>query len=291
MSNINNSFFHRKEEPEAGTLYLVGTPIGNINDFSPRAKKILENVSIIACEDTRRTRKLLKMSNISNQLISFHKHNLKQRGPNLLRQLANGESVALVSDAGLPLISDPGESLVNSFRDQGGEIISIPGPCAALNALITSGLDCSSFIFEGFLPRKNKEFLIKLEEIASQKRTIIIYESPHRLINLLEALSNTLQNGRRIHIAREMTKKYEEHIFGDIKEILDFFKGKKPLGEFTIIIEGVDLKEELALDENALRSELKELIKLGLSNKNASIYLSQKTGLPKRDLYKLIKNN
>ena len=176
---------HKSQEPESGVLYIVGTPIGNLNDLSNRALNILKNVSLIACEDTRQTRKIMSSYKFSNNLISFNKHNSLSKIPKIIQVLNIGKSIALVSDAGMPSICDPGEDLVSHVRSNGLKVICIPGPCAAITALVSSGLPSSKFIFEGFLPKKKNERKEILFEIMRSQKTTIVYESPHRFKKLL----------------------------------------------------------------------------------------------------------
>ena len=208
-------------EPCPGTLYLVGTPIGNLSDLSPRAKSILKNVSLIACEDTRRSIQLLKRIESKVPLLSYHKHNFKSRQSQLLDILESEGNIALISDAGLPGINDPGEELVHAARLNGFEVICIPGPCAATTALVISGLPSERFCFEGFLPKKKSLRKKRLEDISQEHRTTVIYESPHQLIKLLEDLSISCGKERPILIARELTKRYEESIGNTIEEVLE----------------------------------------------------------------------
>ena len=203
---------HRDKEPEKGVLYLVGTPIGNLNDISPRAINILQNVSLIACEDTRQTIKIMNKFNISNNLISFNKHNSLNKIPGILDHLNDEKSIAIVSDAGMPSICDPGEDIVKAVKLAGFDVICIPGACAAITALISSGMPSSSFIFEGFLPKRKVNEKKILQEISTNEKTTIVYESPHRLKKLLRELFEFCGGEREIEVARELTKKYEEHI-------------------------------------------------------------------------------
>ena len=189
--NNNSLLSHRGEEPEKGILYIVGTPIGNINDISQRALNILQNVSLVACEDTRQTKKILNKFNISNKLISFNKHNSLMKIPKIVKNLKEGKSIAIVSDAGMPGICDPGEQLVKNARLAGHNVVCIPGPCAAITALVSSGLPSSKFIFEGFLPKKKVEREKILFEISKNTKTTIIYESPHRINKLLKELKKS----------------------------------------------------------------------------------------------------
>ena len=191
-----------RSEPCPGTLYIVGTPIGNLGDLSPRAKSILKKVSIIACEDTRRSGQLMKTIESKVPLLSYHKHNFKSRQSQLLELLENNKSIALISDAGLPGINDPGEELVKVVRNNHYEIICVPGPCAATTALVISGLESKRFCFEGFLPKKQNIRKKRLKDISQEERTTVMYESPHKILKLLEDLSIFCGKDRPIQIAR-----------------------------------------------------------------------------------------
>ena len=278
---------HRSKEPESGVLYLVGTPIGNLNDISPRALNILQNTDFIACEDTRETKKIIQKYGISNKLISFNKHNSLKKSIKIISDLKNGKSIALVSDAGMPSICDPGEDLVNKLRHNGLEVICIPGPCAALTALVSSGMPSSKFIFEGFLPRKKQEKEKILSEISNSEKTTIIFESPHRLRKLLEELKAYCGGEREIHVSRELTKKFEEHICSNISEVIKIFENKKIIGEFTIVISGTTIVRKSSFDEIKIRKDLHELVAAGLSLSAASKYLSKKEKISKNIIYKL----
>jgi len=278
---------HRNKEPESGVLYIVGTPIGNLSDTSFRSLDILNKVDLIACEDTRQTRKLMSKYKLNNNLISFNKYNSLNKIPKIIQQLESGKSIALVSDAGLPGISDPGEDLVKTLRLKGLEIICIPGPCAALTALVASGLPSSKFIFEGFLPKKKIDRDKLLIEISKNTKTTIIFESPHRLNKLLEDLEFYCGKKREIHIARELTKKYEEHLRTNIETSRSYFNNKKIVGEFTIILKGLDNTSPETYDKNALKKDLFDLINAGLSLSSAAKYLSKKENLPKNMIYNL----
>ena len=284
--NNNFSLSHRKEEPENGILYIVGTPIGNLNDISRRALNILENVSLVACEDTRQTKKIMNKFNISNKLTSFNKHNSSIKIPNIVKDLKEGKSIAIVSDAGMPGICDPGEDITRKVKSEGIDIICIPGACAAITALVSSGLPSSTFVFEGFLPKKQNDRNKTLHEISKNEKTTIIYESPHRLKKLLKELSVYCGGDREIMVARELTKKFEEHIGHRIDDAIDFFKDKEIIGEITVILKGIDKKMSI-LNESDLRKDLKELINAGLSLSAASKYLAKKNGLKKGFIYNL----
>ena len=284
----NNSLLsHRTEEPENGTLYIVGTPIGNLNDISPRAINILKNVSLIACEDTRQTKKIMKKFIISNNLISFNKHNSLNKIPRLVKDLKEGKSIAIVSDAGMPGICDPGEDIVRIVRSEGLDVICIPGACAAITALISSGMPSSSFVFEGFLPKKKSDREKIITDINKREKTTIVYESPHRLNRLLKELSEVCGGEREIEVARELTKKFEEHISNNIDNVINYFEGKEVIGEITIVIKGINKKRNSDVNEYDLKRDLKELIKAGLSLSAASKYLAKKNGLNKSVIYSL----
>ena len=284
----NNSLLsHRDQEPESSTLYIVGTPIGNLNDISPRAINILKNASLIACEDTRQTRKIMNKFQISNNLISFNKHNSLNKIPRILQEMREGKSIALVSDAGMPGICDPGEDIVKAAKNSGLNVICIPGPCAAITALVSSGISSSSFIFEGFLPKKKTEREKILLEISKNEKTTVLFEAPHRLKRLLEELSEFCGRDREIMVARELTKKYEEHIGNDIEKVISFFAEKEIIGEITIVIKGNNTKINLEFDESNLKKELIELVNAGLSLSAASKYLAKKNSIKKSLIYNL----
>ena len=286
--NNNSLLSHRKEEPENGNLYIVGTPIGNLNDISYRALNILKNVSLIACEDTRQTKKLMSKYKFSNNLISFNNFNFIKKIPIILNELNLGKSVALVSDAGMPGICDPGEELVRDAKCNGINIICIPGPSAALTALVSSGFSSSKFIFEGFLPKKLSERKIILFEISKNEKTTILFESPHRLKKLLKELKVYLGGEREMQLYRELTKIFEEHVGNTINEVNEYFEDKEVLGEITLVIKGVKKKNKtLDFDEFYLKKELNELIKAGLSLSQASKYLARKNNLKKSVIYNM----
>ncbi len=220
-----------------GILYLVATPIGNLSDISVRACKILESVDLILCEDTRTTGLLLHHFNIKKPLQSFHSANENKKSSGFADLLVSGKSVALVSDAGTPLISDPGFPLVRDAIQKGIRIEGIPGPSALINALVLSGFSCEPFSFYGFLPEKEKKRKDLLSETVSEKKTIIFYESPYRILRALKDLSEIF-GSRRISVAREMTKKFEEVVRGTAAEVLQHFENKTPKGEFVIVVEG-----------------------------------------------------
>ena len=279
---------HKKKEPESGYLYIVGTPIGNLSDLSYRAVNILKNVSLIACEDTRQTAKIMSKFDLKNNLISFNKHNSFNKIPKIIMDLKDMKSIALVSDAGMPSICDPGEDLVKEARSNEINIVCIPGPCAAITALVSSGLPSSKFTFEGFLPKKQSERGKILLEISRNEKTSIIFESPHRLIKLLYELKEYCGGDRQIRVSRELTKKFEQHIGDNIYEVINFFHDREVLGEITVVIEGRNKsKNNTPSDNFQIKRDLNDLTTAGLSLSAASKYLAKKNNIPKSIIYNL----
>ena len=287
--NNNNLLSHRGQEPQGGVLYLVGTPIGNLSDFSFRAENILRNVFLIACEDTRQTKKILNKFEIKNKLISFNQHNTKDKVPMIMSFLKEGKSIAIVSDAGLPTISDPGEELVKNIREEGFDAVCIPGPCAALTALVSSGLPTTKFIFEGFLPKKQIQREKILLEISQNHKTTILYESPHRLLRLLNELKVYCGGNREIIVARELTKRFEEHIGPNIDQAIKAFEDKEVIGEFTIVIKGIVQEKIQSINILEIKKELNELVNIGLSLSSAAKFIAKRNNLPKNKVYNLYK--
>ena len=285
--NINSPSSHRTPEPESGVLYLVGTPIGNLNDISTRALNILKNVSLIACEDTRQTKKIMSRFEISNKMISFNKHNSLNKIPKIINNLKEGQSVAIVSDAGMPSICDPGEDLVQNAKINSIDIVCVPGPCAAITALISSGYSASRFVFEGFLPKKKIERERILKEISKNEKTTIIFESPHRLNQLLNELKEYCGGDREVNISRELTKKFEEHISNNLDNVSTLLKGKEIIGEITVVLKGIERNKIPEINESIVKKELHELINAGLSLSSASKYLAKKKNLSKNIIYNL----
>ena len=289
--NLNILSSHKTQEPESSVLYIVGTPIGNLSDLSFRALNIFRNVSLIACEDTRLTKKIMNKFKFKNNLISFNKNNSQIKIPRIINDLNSGKSIALVSDAGMPSICDPGEDLVREARSKGINIICIPGPCAVTTALVSSGLPSSKFIFEGFLPKKKSEREKLLLEISKNDKTTILFESPLRLKNLLDELKEHCGGEREIIVLRELTKKFEEHIGNHIEQVIKHFKSKEVKGEITIVIKGINkTKKNEEFNELELKKELQYLIKAGLSVSAASKYLAMKNNLKKRIIYDMYTN-
>lgn len=234
------------EKPEhSGILYIVGTPIGNLGDMSPRAVDILQHAGLIACEDTRTSGQLLKHFDISAQTTSFHQHNEHKKTAALVDKLRAGVSVALISDAGMPALSDPGFLLTRAAHQQGIPVIAVPGPFAGVTALAASGLPSDRFIFEGFLPQK-KGRKTRIEELRDEKRTVIYYESPYRVVKLLEELSGILGPDRLCAVCRELTKMFEEVKRGRLGDLLDDYRSRPKIkGEFVVITAGADYTEEV----------------------------------------------
>ena len=269
----------------SGVLYLVATPIGNLGDFSPRAVETLKSVDFIAAEDTRVTVKLLNHFNIRKPLISYFEHNRAQSGEKILRRLLDGESVALVSDAGMPAVSDPGEDLVRLCAGVNVPVIVIPGPCAAVSALAASGLSTQRFTFEGFLSTSNKSRREHLESLRDEKRTMIIYEAPHKLTATLEDLKTVFGGSRRLSLCRELTKLHEEVIRSTIDGALELYSSIPPKGEYVLVIEGrpEGLSPEMTLEQALERVGLYR--GEGKSLKQAAKLAAEDTGYSKNELY------
>lgn len=286
--NIKTLSSHKSQEPESKVLYIVGTPIGNLKDISLRALDILKNVSLIACEDTRQTKKLLNNYEFTNNLTSFNKQNSIFKIPRIIEDLNSGKSVALVSDAGMPVICDPGEELIKIARSKGINIICIPGPSAVTTALVSSGMPSSKFTFEGFLPKKKSEREKVLLDISKSEKTSILFEAPHRLKDLLKDLKSYIEKGREIQVFRELTKKFEEHVGNNIDDLINYFEKKQVLGEITLVINGVDKpKKNSNFNKFELKKELIDLIDAGLSLSQASKYLAKKNNLTKSIIYNM----
>lgn len=283
--NIQKSF----EETEKGSLYVVPTPIGNLEDMTYRALKTLESVDFIAAEDTRNTRKLLNHFDISTSLISYHEHNESAREELLLKKLTEGESFAIVSDAGMPAISDPGQNIVRSAMENDFKVVVLPGANAALCALIGSGLPTNEFYFYGFLPRKKKEKEAELVRLKNLQATLLFYESPHRLKDTLKVMKKVL-GMRNAAIARELTKRFEEYIRGTMDELIAWSEENGPRGEFCIVVDGSkeagnsDVSEwwqDLSM-KNHVTSYME---KKHYSSKEAIKQVALDRNVPKREVY------
>jgi len=270
-----------------GKLYLVGTPIGNLDDMTMRAIKTLQTVDWIAAEDTRHTGKLLHHFEVRTPQISYHEHNSHSRVPELVAMLAAGKSIALVTDAGMPGISDPGYELVCACIAASITVIPIPGVTAGITALTASGLPTLQFVFEGFLPIDPQSRRSRLDALQTEPRTIVLYEAPHRLIRTLEDLAASLNGDRQVVIARELTKLHEEFWRGDLTNSIEHYTNRAPKGEFTLILAGASEVAPPTWTEAQLQSELRAIMADGMSRSEASRHLADLTKLPRRQLYQL----
>lgn len=268
-----------------GILYLVATPIGNLEDLTQRALRVLREVDLIAAEDTRQTRKLLDHYRIETPLISYHEHNKLKRLERLRQALEKGD-VAMVSDAGTPGLSDPGYLLVRYALDAGYQVSPIPGPSAPIAALVASGLPTDSFIFVGYLPRRRVERLRMVKELSQERRTMLAFEVPHRLLRSLEDMEATFGGGRPIVVCRELTKVHEEILRGTLSEIREHFTEVAPRGEFTLVIGGVTGGERW--DKALVKRALDERMARGLNPSEAAREVAAESGWPRREVYRLI---
>ena len=272
-------------------LYLVGTPIGNLSDLSPRALEVLSFVDAIACEDTRRTGLLLSKFDIKKKLISYHEHNRSQKSPILISMLESGMNLALVSDAGMPCISDPGEELVRDCSLKNLPIQVIPGPVAGISALALSGLDSKRFFFEGFIPSEGKERKERLQELVYHRNTFILYEAPHRILRTLEDLASIGLGERDIAICRELTKKYEEVLRLKVSQAIEHYQKTPPKGEFVLVIAGGDppRKEETRiLTQEEREARVHKLISENYSTKEISQLLAIEWGDSRKNIYSFV---
>lgn len=270
-----------------GKLYVVGTPIGNLGDLSPRAVEALSAVDFIAAEDTRVTMKLLNHFDIKKEMVSYFEHNKRERGEYICSRIANGESCALVTDAGMPAISDPGQDLVALCHEMGLEVESVPGPTAFATALAISGMESGRFTFEGFLSVNKKSRREHLEEIKDEKRTLIFYEAPHKLSNTLQDLYKVLGN-RQLAIVREITKIHEQVIRTTLPNACEQYADNKLKGEIVLIIEGKKAEQtsDLTLDDAV--NTAKQLVEKGMSVNNAAKEVASQTPFKKGDIYKAL---
>jgi 16S rRNA (cytidine1402-2'-O)-methyltransferase len=280
---------------QQGILFLCATPIGNLEDITLRVLRVLREVDLIAAEDTRHTRKLLSHYDIHTPVVSYREQNRRQMGRHLLNLLVAGQKIALVSDAGMPGISDPGEELVSLSISRGIPVVPLPGPSAALAALVASGLPTSSFCFEGFLPAAAGARRRKLQELKGERRTIIFYEAPHRLLESLSDMADIFGE-RQIAVARELTKKYEEIWRGTLPRAVEHFRLHSPRGEFTLVVAGAREGEAAGTgDESWQRLSLKEHVALlqvqGMDKKAAIREVARLRGMSRRDVYNLVVRN
>ena len=282
MMNRQKSF-----ESNAATLYLVPTPIGNLQEMTPRALDVLKNVSVVAAEDTRNTKKLLMAYGIDTPLISHHEHNQETSIPKIIERLSNHEDVAVVSDAGYPLVSDPGQKLVQTTIENGFNVVSVSGANAAMNALVASGLSCYHYLFYGFLENKSAKRKKQLEQIKEIPYTIVFYEAPHRIEDTLKDMLDVLGN-RKMCLARELTKVHEEFIRGTVSEVLEVASSCK--GEMVIVMEGFSKDEEI-FDMNAAIKKVDSYINAGMRAKEAIQTAAKELGCKKNELYEAYHKN
>lgn len=266
-------------------LYIVGTPIGNLGDMTPRAVETLSRCDFVAAEDTRVTGGLLHKFGISKPMLSYHEHNRAQSGPGIWERLLSGQEGALVTDAGMPVISDPGEELVAGCVERGIPVVLIPGPCALIGALALSGLPAGRFCFEGFLSTAAKSRHEHLNSLKAEPRTMVFYEAPHKLLSTLRDLLSALGD-RRVSVSREMTKLYEETVRGTLSSLLAHFSSVPPKGEFVLVVDGAPPPPPP--DVRRAESLAKAYISEGMSLRDAARRASSETGYPRRELYGLL---
>jgi 16S rRNA (cytidine1402-2'-O)-methyltransferase len=268
-----------------GTLYVVATPIGNLGDISARALEVLRSVAVVAAEDTRVTRVLWTRFDIDTPLVSYHAHSGAGRTADLLARLDGGEDVALVTDAGTPLVSDPGDELVAAWAEQGGEVVPVPGASAVLAALVASAIPSPRWGFEGFLPRKGRERRERLARIARDDRATVIFEAPARAARTLHDLAAACGDGRRAALARELTKLHEEVRRGTLAELAQGAEAVPPKGEVVIVVAGADEAAVAAVSLEASRARVERMVAEGLKRSAAARLVAEETGLPRRDLF------
>lgn len=272
----------------SGSLTLVPTPIGNLGDISPRAIEALRSADFIAAEDTRVTLKLLNYLQIKKPLVSYYEHNKVESGAAILLRIQQGENCTLVSDAGSPAISDPGEDLVRLCSANGIRVSAIPGPCAAITALSISGLPTGRFCFEGFLSVNKKSRKAHLESLKSEERTMIFYEAPHKLRSTLSDLRKTFGDDRRISLCRELTKLHEEVLRFSLKEAEEYYFSQDPRGEYVLILNGAEKTAEAVSDEADILSLVHRLMDGGMTKKDAIRQAADQTGMAKNAVYELV---
>ncbi len=272
-----------------GTLYITGTPIGNLGDFSPRAIDTLRQVDLIAVEDTRNTIKLLNHFDIRAKMTSYHEHNKHEKARELVNFLKEGNNLALVSDAGMPCISDPGYELINLCYDEGVTVTTVPSGTAVVSALVLSGFDSRRYIFEGFLPTDKKESKFVIESLEQEYRTTIFYEAPHHIIKMLKAFESALGE-RRVCIVREITKKFEERLCGTCSELLAHFEETAPRGEMVVVVEGksrevIESEKLKEWEEISIKEHYDMYLAQGMNNKDAMKQVAKDRKIGKRDVY------
>ena len=278
------------ETLNSGTLYLCATPIGNLEDITLRVLRILKEVDLIAAEDTRNSMKLLNHFDIHTPMTSYHEHNKIAKAYQLVEKLRAGLNIALITDAGTPGISDPGEELVRICREEGIAVTSVPGAVACVTALTMSGLSARRFAFEAFLPKDKKERQAVLDELRTETRTIVIYEAPHHLLATLEELKSALGGERRLAVCRELTKKHEENLQTTLTDSLHYFEANEPRGEFVLVIEGVprallEKEQQAAWADMSLEEHMAHYESQGIDRKEAMRLVAKDRGVSKRDIY------
>ena len=280
------------EENKQGMLYLCATPIGNLGDLSPRIRQTLEDVDLIAAEDTRNSRKLLSAFDIHTPMTSYHEYNKTEKAYQLIDQMRQGKQIALITDAGTPGISDPGEVLVRLCQESGITVTSLPGPAACITALTLSGLSTRRFVFEGFLPEDKKQLSQVLEDLETEKRTIILYAAPHDLKKILKLLYETLGD-RRLTICRELTKKFETVLPTTFSQAVSKYETEDPRGEYVLVIEGrsreeIEAQKAAAFDNFSISEHVTMYEKQGMDRKEAMKKAAKDRGLSKRDIYQML---
>lgn len=275
-----------------GTLYLCATPIGNLEDMTFRAVRILKEVDVIAAEDTRNSVKLLNHFDIHTPMTSYHEFNKIDKGQYLVKRLLEGENIALITDAGMPGISDPGEELVRMCRDAGVPVTAVPGACACVTALVISGRSTRRFCFEAFLPTDKKERRAVMEELKTETRTSIIYEAPHRLVKTLQELLNELGD-RKITVCKELTKKHETGFETTLKEAVPYYEQNEPRGEYVLVLEGcsrqrMEQEAQDAWKEMSLGDHMKLYEEQGMNRKDAMKQVAKDRGVGKREIYQAL---
>ena len=285
MSNVKNSSDGEKNKVEKSTLYLVATPIGNLADLSERAVKVLKEVDFIAAEDTRNSMRLISYLGISKPMVSYFEHNKKERGEQIAERLLSGESCALITDAGTPAISDPGEDMVALCAEKGIKVSSIPGPCAAIVALTLSGLPTGRFCFEGFLSANKAERRKQLSRLVTEDRTMIFHEAPHKLKATLIDMQTVFGEGRKIALCRELTKLNEEAHRTTLGEAVAYYEESEPRGEYVLVVEGsAETAEDFS--QMSVEEHVESYISAGMSKKDALKQVAKERGVSKSSLYK-----
>ena len=281
---------NEKNKTESSTLYLVGTPIGNLADMTERAKKVLSEVDFVAAEDTRNSMKLLSCFGIHTEFVSYHEHNKRESGERIVQRLLGGESCAIITDAGMPAISDPGEDLVRLCADAGVTVRVVPGPSACVSALALSGLSTVRFAFEGFLPAQKGDRRKRLEAVANDERTLIFYEAPHKLRATLADMAQIFGGERKISLCRELTKLNEEAERTTLQEAVNTYSEKEPRGEYVLVIEGGsgEVKGENPLLSLSPEEHVAHYEGLGMKRMDAIKAAAKDKGMSKSDLYKIL---